>query len=108
MARWRRGVALLAVGLVGAGCASSKSAGSGATTTAAAPAGTTTTAAAADTLGAMNPPTGTPVKIAMIDEGDSQGIHNGIDPPAAQATVKWLNERMNGFAGHPITLDVCI
>ncbi|MFI5040568.1 MAG: ABC transporter substrate-binding protein [Acidimicrobiales bacterium] len=100
MARQRLGVALLAVGLVAVACSSAKSGGSATTTTAA--------AAATDPLGPLNPATGTPVKIGMIDDGKGQGFDNSIDTPVAQATVKWLNERVNGFAGHPITLDICI
>lgn len=63
---------------------------------------------AADPLGTLNPAQGTPVKIGMINDGTSEGINNEINNTVGQATVKWLNERMNGFAGHTIDLDLCV
>ena len=120
MARGRVGVAMVVAVLLAVACSSSKSSSGSAvattnganstntTTTAGGSGASTTVAATADPLGPMNPATGTPVKIGMIDDGKGPGIDNSIDVPAAQATVKWLNERMNGFAGHPITLDVCV
>src|ERR1700688_3585957 len=125
MTRMDRGhvcVALLVAVLLAVGCSSSKSTSSGSNSTnttnttnstnttngAAGSGAATTVAATADPLGPMNPATGTPVKIGMIDDGKGPGVDNSIDSPAAQATVKWLNERINGFAGHPITLDICV
>jgi len=117
MARGRVGVAMVVAVLLTVACSSTKSSRSAtsASTTATTPApsvgvagASTTVATTADPLGPMNAATGTPVKIGMIDDGKGAGIDNSIDAPAAQATVKWLNERMNGFAGHPITLDICV
>ena len=119
MDRGHVGVALLVAVLLAVGCSSSKSSSTssnGTNTTnstnstngAAGSGASTTVAATADPLGPMNPATGTPVKVGMIDDGKGPGVDNSIDSPAAQATVKWLNERMNGFAGHPITLDICV
>jgi branched-chain amino acid transport system substrate-binding protein len=56
----------------------------------------------------MNPATGTPVKVGMINDGTSEGISNDINNTVGQATVKWLNERMKGLGGHPIELDLCV
>jgi len=112
-ARGRVSITLLVAVLLAVACSSSKSSTNTTNTTNATngsggSGASTTVAVAADPLGPMHPATGTPVKVGMIDDGKGPGIDNSIDTPAAQATVKWLNERMNGFAGHPITLDICV
>src|SRR3954453_11313931 len=81
---------------------SSASSGSGGSSSSASSSGTT------DPLGPMNPATGTPVKVGMINDGTSEGINNDINNTVGQATVKWLNERMKGLGGHPIELDLCV
>ena len=61
-------------------------------------------------LGPVARAIGTPVKVGLITDGGScsSGCEAGDEAPVAQATVAWLNQHMNGLAGHPITLDVCV
>jgi branched-chain amino acid transport system substrate-binding protein len=92
--------------LAAAACGSSgKSTGTGtasSTTTA-------TTVPTAVLLGPSAPATGTPVKVGLITDGSTCGQCSGTryETAVAEATVPWLNQHMNGLAGHPITLDVC-
>ena len=89
--------------LAAAACASSSSAGSNGS------GGPPTTAVlSAKLLGPEARATGTPVKIGLITDGDVSGGAAGNEEPVARATVPWLNEHMNGIAGHPIALDVCV
>src|SRR5947209_5490029 len=93
-------VALLATMLVATACGSSSKSSSSSGST-------TTVAGAADPLGPMNPEKGTPVKVGVISDGKGSGIDNSQESPVAQATAKYVNERMGGFAGHPIELVIC-
>ncbi len=52
--------------------------------------------------------TGEPVTVGFITDGDTNGGAAGNEEPVAKATVQWLNEHMNGLAGHPISLDICV
>jgi len=64
----------------------------------------------ANALGAPNPARGTPVKVGLITNGADCAQCAGApaaETPVGRATVKWLNQYMNGLAGHPIELDVC-
>src|SRR3954447_1313268 len=101
------GGAALAVLLVATGCGSSKSSTSTATTAANSTA-TTAAAGASDPLGPMNPAKGSAVKVGVINDGTAEGINNDINNEGAKATVKWMNERMNGLRGHEIVLDLCV
>ena len=62
----------------------------------------------AELLGAEAPATGEPVKIGFITDGEANGSAAQNEEPVAKATVQWLNEHMNGLAGHPISLDICV
>ena len=96
--------ALLATTLLAGACGSSsddEKAGDATTTT------TEASSSANDLLGPMNKATGTPVKIGVISDGKGPGVDNSIETPVAQATAKWINERLGGFAGHPIELVIC-
>ena len=102
-------LALLLV--VAAACgSSSKSSGGSSDTTAANNSGTSpTTVSTASLLGAEQKATGTPVKVGLITNGGAcNGCGNKDDEPVARATVDWVNEHMNGLAGHPIDLVVCV
>jgi branched-chain amino acid transport system substrate-binding protein len=60
-------------------------------------------------LGPVADATGTPVRVGLITDGGAcSGCGAGDEAPVAQATVAWLNQHMNGLAGHPMTLDVCV
>jgi branched-chain amino acid transport system substrate-binding protein len=49
------------------------------------------------------------VKVGFITDGETAGgATAGNEQPVAKATVQWLNEHMNGLAGHPIALDICV
>jgi branched-chain amino acid transport system substrate-binding protein len=70
----------------------------------------TTQPISADVLGSPNPARGTPVKVGLITNGADCAQCGGApaaETPVAQATVKWLNQYMNGLAGHKIDLEVC-
>jgi branched-chain amino acid transport system substrate-binding protein len=99
---------LLVVALLGAvACGGDDDDSTSATTTAGS--GSSTTASAASLLGPDAKATGTPVKVGLITNGgDCNGCGNQDDEPVAKATVAWLNEHMNGLAGHPMTLVVCV
>jgi branched-chain amino acid transport system substrate-binding protein len=103
------GAAVLAVVLLATACGSSKD-DSSTTTTTAGSSGSSTTAAdsASDPLGPINTAKGAAVKVGVITDGTAEGINNDINNDVAKATVKWLNERMNGLAGHEIVLDLCV
>jgi branched-chain amino acid transport system substrate-binding protein len=92
--------------LLAAACGGSKS---GSSSSASTTSGGSTTTAPASLLGAESPATGTPVKVGLITNGGQcTGCENKDDEPVAQATVDWLNQHMNGLAGHKIELDVCV
>lgn len=87
--------------VVGAACGSSSKPASSTSSTA-----PPTNAA----LGALQPARGTPVKVGLITNGADCAQCGGApaaETPVAEATVKWLNQYMNGIAGHQIDLDVC-
>jgi branched-chain amino acid transport system substrate-binding protein len=70
----------------------------------------TTQPASSDALGTPNPARGTPVKVGLITNGADCAECAGApaaETPVAQATVQWLNQYMNGLAGHKIDLEVC-
>ncbi len=106
------GVALVALlGLGAAACGSETGGGdeTGATTSVAGDGGTTATVGG-DPLGEPNPASGTPVTVGLITTGGdcadcSEG--GGLEEPAAQATVEWVNEYLGGVGGHPVELQVC-
>jgi branched-chain amino acid transport system substrate-binding protein len=90
--------------VLGAACGSSGSSKSSES------ASTTSQPAAVNPLGTPHPAQGTPVKVGFITNGADCAQCAGApaaETPVAQATVKWLNEYMNGLAGHRIDLDVC-
>ena len=89
--------------LTASACSSSSNASSNTTTTASA-------SQSAALLGPVARAMGTPVKVGLITDGGtcSSGCGAGDEAPVAQATVAWLNQHMNGLAGHPMTLDVCV
>ena len=62
----------------------------------------------AELLGPQAPATGEPVKVGFITDGEADGSAAQNEEPVAKATVQWLNEHMNGLAGHPISLDICV
>ncbi len=85
------------------GCSADSSSANGSSSTAA------SGAATASLLGPSAPATGSPVKIGLITDGSTcDGCATANETPVAQATARWLNEHLNGLAGHPITLDVCV
>ena len=59
-------------------------------------------------LGTKNPAKGTPVKIGFVTNDKNDQTDNSIETPVADATVKWINDYMNGIGGHPIDLDRCV
>ena len=65
-------------------------------------------AAGSLSLGRAAPATGSPVKVGLITDGGCCGATAGAEQPVATAAVQWLNQYMNGLAGHPISLDVCV
>src|SRR5262249_14961077 len=70
----------------------------------------TTQRVSANALGTPNPAHDTPVKVGLITNGADCAECAGApaaETPVAQATVKWLNQYMNGLAGHKIDLEVC-
>jgi branched-chain amino acid transport system substrate-binding protein len=110
LARARRATLIAAAALLALGaaaCSSSSGKSAGANTSAPSP--TVTTLSTATLLGPNKPATGTPVKVGLITDGSTCGQCSGTryETAVAQATVPWLNQHMNGLAGHPITLDVC-
>jgi branched-chain amino acid transport system substrate-binding protein len=49
------------------------------------------------------------VKVGMITNGgDCSGCAAGSEEAVAKATVPWLNEHLDGLAGHEIELDLCV
>jgi branched-chain amino acid transport system substrate-binding protein len=97
-------VATLAFAAVACG-SSGKSTGAGTASSSTA----VTTVPTAVLLGPNAPATGAPVKVGFITDGDTCAQCSGTryEAAVAQATVPWLNQHMNGLAGHPMTLDVC-
>jgi branched-chain amino acid transport system substrate-binding protein len=72
------------------------------TTTAAAADGTTTTPAST-----VAPPTGTPVKVALIVDKSSPSAGGQKNTEAVlKAWVEHTNTKLGGVAGHPVELDV--
>ena len=96
--------ALVTLVLGAAACGSSNTAtGSQGTSSTSTP--TTNTAL----LGPANRAAGTPVRVGLITNGGNcSGCGAGNEAPVSKATVAWLNDHMNGLAGHVITLDVCV
>jgi branched-chain amino acid transport system substrate-binding protein len=102
------GVSLVAVLVVlAAACGDDDSTGSGETsgTDASGP-----STASGDLLGQPNPATGEPVTVGLITTGGdcadcSEG--GGLEAPAAEATVAWVNEYLGGIGGRPMKLQVC-
>jgi branched-chain amino acid transport system substrate-binding protein len=58
-------------------------------------------------LGPLSPAKGTPIKIGWIDDGKSAVSDASTQGRVAEATVKYINERKGGIAGHPIQLVKC-
>ena len=97
-------VAALVVGAAACGGSGSSAGSAGSAAPSPAP-----VASGASSLGPEARATGTPVKVGLITDGQNlNGSATGDEEPVAKATVPWLNEHMNGLAGHPITLDVCV
>ncbi len=72
------------------------------------PSGTTPTGTGGgDVLGTPNPATGEPVKVGFVSDGRTPTLDNTMHAPAAQATVKYLNEYKGGIGGRPIELVTC-
>jgi branched-chain amino acid transport system substrate-binding protein len=86
---------LLALAIVVAGCSSNSSGGGESKST------------ALRVLGTKHVATGTPVKVGYVYDGTLAGINQTADIDGTQAAVKYVNNYMNGIAGHPITLDTC-
>jgi branched-chain amino acid transport system substrate-binding protein len=59
-------------------------------------------------LGPQARATGTSVKVGLITDGGCCGASAKAEQPVATAAVRWLNQYMDGLAGHPIALDVCV
>ncbi|TMK60271.1 MAG: branched-chain amino acid ABC transporter substrate-binding protein, partial [Actinobacteria bacterium] len=59
-------------------------------------------------LGTKNPAKGTATKIGFVTDDKNAKTDNSIETPVANATVKWLNQYLNGVGGHPIELDRCV
>jgi branched-chain amino acid transport system substrate-binding protein len=95
-----------ALALVAAACSSGGSSTGGNSTASSTTVAPVSTAAL---LGPSAPATGTPVKVGLITDGGTCDQCSGAryEPPVAEATVAWLNQHMNGVAGHPISLDIC-
>jgi branched-chain amino acid transport system substrate-binding protein len=97
----------MVLALVAAACGTSSSAGSsgsGASSTAIPASGPV----GATSLGQEAPATGSPVRVGLITDGGCCGASAKAEQPVATATVQWLNQYMNGLAGHRISLDVCV
>jgi branched-chain amino acid transport system substrate-binding protein len=102
---WALGASLACGLLVATACSSSSSSKNG---TSNAPSnGPSPAAATAALLGPAKAATGTPIKLGLISDGQSQAIDNTSEIPAAQAAVKYANEHLGGVAGHVLQLDVC-
>lgn len=72
--------------------------------------GATSTTVSGDPLGEANPAEGEPVIVGLIGTGGdcpncSEG--GGLEEPAAEATVAWINEYLGGVGGRPVELQVC-
>jgi branched-chain amino acid transport system substrate-binding protein len=69
----------------------------------------TRVSSAASALGAPNPAKGTPVTIGVITEGGSQAIatQSALTQQGATIAVKYINQYLNGIAGHVVQLYVC-
>src|SRR6516164_1891623 len=93
--------------LTAAACGASSSAGSRTSGPSSTPLPATGSAGSLS-LGPAAPATGTPVKVGLITDGGCCGATAGAEQPVATAAVQWLNQYMNGLAGHPISLDVCV
>ena len=94
-----RRATLVAVGLaavLAVGCSSSKSSGV-----------PSSTPANSNILGAAKVATGSPVKIGLISDGQSQAIDNSSEIPAAQAAVHYINGHLGGIGGHVVQLVTC-
>jgi branched-chain amino acid transport system substrate-binding protein len=109
LARARRATLIAAVATLALGAGACASSGKTASANTSAPSTTVSTLSTAALLGPNKPATGTPVKVGLITDGGNCSQCSGAryEPPVAQATVPWLNQHMNGLAGHPITLDIC-
>lgn len=93
--------------LMATACGSSSSAGSsssGPSSTARPAAGVT----GSPSLGPAARATGSTVKVGLITDGGCCGATAKAEQPVATAAVQWLNQYMDGLAGHPISLDVCV
>lgn len=71
------------------------------------PAATSADASADALLGPVNQAKGTPVKIGMISDGKGSVTDLSFESTVADVTVKYLNDRKGGLAGHPIQLVKC-
>jgi branched-chain amino acid transport system substrate-binding protein len=95
------GAALLSALVVVAAACSSNGSSTGSTST------TASSANNAAILGTKHPATGAPLKIGYIYAGQTQAIDGTPEINMAKATVKYVNEYLDGIAGRPIELDVC-
>lgn len=82
--------------LLAAGCGSSSASST-----------SSTGSLAASSLPAGKAATGTPVKIGFVNLEGGAAISLPQIREGVQAGVKYANGYLNGFAGHPIQLDIC-
>ena len=96
--RWLAAMALVAAGLIAAGCSSGSSS---------APAsGSTTGAASGSVFGTPKKATGTPYVFGMIND-ETGAVTFPEARQGAIAAADYVNNYLGGINGHPITIDAC-
>jgi branched-chain amino acid transport system substrate-binding protein len=96
--RWLAAMALVAAGLIAAGCSSASSS---------APAsGGTTGAASGSVFGTPHKATGTPYVFGMIND-ETGAVTFPEARQGAIAAADYVNNYLGGINGHPITIDAC-
>jgi branched-chain amino acid transport system substrate-binding protein len=67
----------------------------------------TPASAANGALGTPDKASGTPVKVAFVSEGVSSTNDASYEIPIWKATVKYINQYLKGFGGHPVEATYC-
>lgn len=103
-------VGIGSVAFIAAACGSSGGSASTPQTTVATTGsgGTGTTVGGYNSGSHLGKATGTPIKLGFINQNAGSVQTDPEDEVAADATVKYINEQLNGVDGHPIVLDKCV
>jgi branched-chain amino acid transport system substrate-binding protein len=99
--------ALVAAGMLAAGCGSSnKSSSSSSSSTSSTPSTTSTQSDTSSALGTPNAATGSPITVGLIND-ETGAVTFPEYRQAAEDAVKYINAYKGGIGGHPVKLATC-